>query len=375
MRKRIMVVFGTRPECIKLAPVVAALQRRPMAFDTVVCASGQHRELLDQATCALGLSVDHDLEVMRPGQELASLAAAVMVGVERAIEAANPEWVIIQGDTTTALAAALTASYASRRIAHVEAGLRSGNSLEPFPEEINRRLITRLANVHFAPTLKAAETLVSEGVPTETIHVTGNTIVDAVTELTARLTSPEGIYMIPESIRQFAVDTRKIILVTCHRRESFGAPLAAVCRAVCRIAIAYPRHQIVFPVHLNPNVKKEVWPVLEGHANLHLIEPLTYPAFIYLLSRSSLVLTDSGGIQEEAPTFRVPVLVLRANTERSEGIEEAFAELVGTDEDRIVARATHYLDGGWDKTRCGNRNPYGDGGAAERIADILAGIG
>jgi UDP-N-acetylglucosamine 2-epimerase (non-hydrolysing) len=373
MTKRIMVAFGTRPECIKLAPVVAALRARPRDFETIVCSSGQQREMLDQALHALDLNVDRDLEVMQPDQSLADLTAALVTGFSRAITEMRPDWILVQGDTTTAFAAALAAYYQRIPIGHVEAGLRSHDRFNPFPEEINRRYISAIADLHFAPTATAADALRCEGVHAASIHVTGNTIVDALTDLQSRLAAPGGTRHISQAIRKLA-DSPSLILVTCHRRENFGENLASILRAIRRIAVAHQSHRVVFPIHLNPHVRAVVVSALGDVANIHLLEPVSYPDSIHLLSRASLVLTDSGGLQEEAPSFGVPVLVLRLKTERTEAIRAGLAELVGVDEDRIVARADDLLvrpPGEISRPIC---NPFGDGRASERIADVLADV-
>jgi UDP-N-acetylglucosamine 2-epimerase (non-hydrolysing) len=367
-----MVVLGTRPECIKLAPVIAALKSRHGEFETIVCASGQHRELLGQAARAFDLGIDLDLGVMQPEQTLADLTGRLVAALGSTLDRVKPHWVVVQGDTTTALCAALTAYYARSRIAHVEAGLRSGDRFNPFPEEVNRRLIATLADLHFAPTVRAARALSREGVPKSSIHVTGNTVVDALLDLKARLDAPDGASIVDQAVRSIAADT-KLVLVTCHRRESLGDDLASICRAIARIATAYPSRHIVFPVHLNPNVRAGVLPLLGGRANVHLLEPVGYLELVYLMARSAVVLTDSGGIQEEAPTLGVPVLVLRRKTERPEAIEAGFAELVGADEESVVARVRSHLDSdGGSSTLRDRPNPFGDGRAALRIVDVLA---
>ncbi|WP_185966149.1 non-hydrolyzing UDP-N-acetylglucosamine 2-epimerase [Rhodopseudomonas palustris] len=370
MPERVMVVFGTRPECIKLAPVVAELNRRPGAFSTIVCSTGQHREMLDQALASFDLVTDLDLGVMQPNQTLPGLTAALLTALSAAIAQAKPDRVVVQGDTTTAFAAALAAYYARLPVAHVEAGLRSGDRYNPFPEEINRRIVASLAELHFAPTERAFQALRREGIAEATIHLTGNTIVDALHLLKARLDTPGGLDRISAPVKAFGADGRRLVLVTCHRRENFGDDLAAICRAVARIARAHPDCLIVFPVHLNPNVRAQVMPLLSGLGNVALCEPVAYDDLIYLLSRATLVLSDSGGIQEEAPSFGVPVLVLRRTTERPEGVDAGVAELVGADENLIVARAAFRLGSEAGLLPVGT-NPYGDGRAAVAIADIL----
>jgi UDP-N-acetylglucosamine 2-epimerase (non-hydrolysing) len=370
MPRKILVVFGTRPEAIKLAPVIAALRARPDLFETAVCSSGQHREMLIQALGSFGIKPDIDLDLMRAGQTLPDLTAQLITSLSQTIIEMRPDRVIVQGDTTTAFAAALAAYYAQVPVAHIEAGLRSHDPLNPFPEEINRRLISAIADIHFAPTRSAAATLGSEGTSAKAVHVTGNTIVDALMMLKARLDTPEGIALVSPRIRGFGDDPRRLVLASCHRRENFGEDLAAICRALKRIADTHPDHQIVFPVHLNPNVRAQVMPMLGATSNISLLEPVSYPELVYILSRTVLVLSDSGGIQEEAPSFGVPVLVLRKTTERPEGIEAGIAELVGADERLIVDRATGLLKG--ERAKIQVPNPYGDGRASERIAEILA---
>jgi len=371
MAKRIMVAFGTRPECIKLAPVVAALRARASDFETIVCVSGQQREMLDQALATFEVGVDRDLAVMRPDQSLAELTAALVSGFSTAISDLRADWMLVQGDTTTAFAAALAAYYQRIPIAHVEAGLRSKDRYNPFPEEINRRFVSTVADLHFAPTATAADALRREGVDGGSIYVTGNTIIDALMAVRSRLKTPVGQRHISKAIRELA-DSSAIILVTCHRRENFGDRLAAILRAIRRIALAHPSHRVIFPVHLNPHVRAMAAPILEDVSNVDLLDPVSYPDSIHLLSRASLVLTDSGGLQEEAPSFGVPVLVLRLKTERPEVIEAGLAELVGVDEDRIVARAGDLLARSSAGVRQPVSNPFGDGRASERIAEVLA---
>jgi UDP-N-acetylglucosamine 2-epimerase (non-hydrolysing) len=372
MTKKIMVVFGTRPEAIKLAPVIAALRARPDQFETVVCSTGQHREMLIQALDTFGLKPEIDLDIMRPDQTLPDLTALLVIRLGETIAAVRPDRVIVQGDTTTAFVAALAAYYAQVPVAHVEAGLRSHDRNNPFPEEINRRLISAIADIHFAPTPGAAAELACENISPAAVHVTGNTIVDALLTLHKRLDTPDGMALVSSAVRALGEAAQPLILVTCHRRESFGGDLAAICRALRRIALAHPRHRIVFPMHLNPNVRTHAIPLLEGAPNISLLEPVNYPEMVYLLSRAVLALSDSGGIQEEAPSFGVPVLVLRRKTERPEGIAAGLAQLVGADEDLIVKRAGELLAQSRVAGKPGFANPYGDGRAAEKIADILA---
>lgn len=370
MTRRLMVVLGTRPDAIKLAPVIAALQSRPQCFETIVCSTDQHREMLDQALNAFGVKPDIRLNVMRTGQTLPDLTARLMSELTASIADVKPHRLVLQGDTTTAFAAALSAYYERIPVAHVEAGLRSNDRYSPFPEEVNRRAISCIADLHFAPTRGAADALLSEGTTPSSIHVTGNTVVDALQSFQRALMTEELGSLVSAPILQLADDPAPIVLVSCHRRESFGEDLGAICRAVARIAANHLDHRIVFPVHLNPNVRAQVAVTLGNVANVRLVEPVSYPELLFLLSRAKLALSDSGGIQEEAPSFGVPLLVLRKNTERPEAVTAGLSFLVGSDEELIVARAEELLKGG-PAARCAV-NPYGDGHAAERIAEILA---
>ncbi|MEH2483494.1 UDP-N-acetylglucosamine 2-epimerase (non-hydrolyzing) [Nitrobacteraceae bacterium AZCC 2146] len=371
MSRKILALFGTRPECIKLAPIIAELRRRPGEFDTFVCSSGQHREMLDQTLSAFDLPVDKDLAVMRHDQTLPELTAALIVALTRTMHEVMPDLVLVQGDTSTALAGALAAYYQRIPVGHVEAGLRSYNRYNPFPEEGNRQMIGVLADLHFAPTQRAVDALRREGTASARIHLTGNTVVDALNDLKLKLETATGLQLVSTQIRQIVSAAQQIVLITCHRRESFGSDLAAICNAIRRLAIRHPHISFVFPVHLNPNVRSQVLPLLSQISNILLLSPLGYLDFMFVLARSTLALSDSGGIQEEAPSFGVPVLVLRSTTERREGIDAGFAELVGADEELIVARASMLLQQ-TSETNIGRQNPYGDGRASKRIADILA---
>lgn len=364
-----MVLFGTRPECIKLAPVVRALQARADDFHVTVCSTGQHHEMLHMTLRSLELAVDEDLNVMRPDQSLPQLTATLLTGCADLIARHAPDWVVVQGDTTTAFVGALTGFYGRAKVAHVEAGLRTGCKDNPFPEEINRRLIALLADLHFAPTPRAAAVLLAEGIPAQRVHVTGNTGIDALLSLAARW--QDGGHAGVEAKMAALADAKLLVLITCHRRENFGTDLENICRALRRLAETWPQARFVFPVHLNPNVRRAVMPLLSGMANLHLLEPVAYDAMAFLMRRADLILTDSGGLQEEAPTFGVPVLVLRTTTERQESIEAGFARLVGSDADLIVTEASRIL-AGEGPDLASRANPYGDGHAAERIAAILA---
>jgi UDP-N-acetylglucosamine 2-epimerase (non-hydrolysing) len=354
--KRILVVVGTRPEAIKLAPVIGRLRREPARFETVVCATAQHREMLDQVFDEFEIEPDVDLDLMRADQELNELSSRVFAAFDRVLTGYPADWLLVQGDTTTAMCASVAAFHRRVRVGHVEAWLRTGDFHQPFPEEMNRRVVDLLADAHFVPTERARSALRAEGVPEDRIHRTGNTVVDALLQVAGR---------------QGEVAPEDLVLVTAHRRESFGTPLAAVVSAVGRLARTFPRFRFVHVVHPNPNVRA----AMSGYRdlpNVELVSPLDYRSLVALMRQSTLVLTDSGGIQEEAPTFGRPVLVLRRKTERPEGIEAGLARLVGTDEDRIVEESERVLRGTSDLLRASSgSNPYGDGRASERIAAIL----
>ena len=373
---RLLFVFGTRPEAIKLAPVIRELSGRP-EFDCRICVTGQHRELLGRFLELFELRPDWNLDVMRPDQGLAYLTGAVLSGVSGVIERWRPERVIVQGDTTSTFAGALAAFYHQIPVAHVEAGLRTGELYAPWPEEANRLLVARLADLHFAPTARARDNLLREGIAEERIAVTGNTGIDALLwvsqlletrpELSARAASVLG----PDDAASFA--DRRLILMTGHRRESFDGGIERIARAMARIA-QRPDVAIVFPVHPNPNVRRAI-ETLRRHDNIRLTEPVDYPELVYLLKRCHCVVTDSGGIQEEAPSFGKPVLVTRAATERPEAMEQGLARLVGTDEDLLVAALGELLDDPVAYRRMSRvANPYGDGEASRRIAERLGAL-
>ncbi len=356
---KVVVLLGTRPEAIKMAPVIAALRARADRFLATVCTTGQHRELLSQTLAIFDLEADVDLDLMQPDQSPLEFAARALPAVDAVLGEVRPDWLLVQGDTTTAMAGGLVAYHRRVRLGHVEAGLRTGNLQRPFPEEGNRRIVDVLADALFAPTPRAREALLREGVPEERITVTGNTVVDALLEIARR--SP-------------ARDDPADVLVTAHRRESFGAPLGEILQAVKELAESFPALRWVLPVHPNPSVRGPAVAALGGVPNVSLCAPLDYAELVRTLRSVRLVLTDSGGIQEEAPTFGVPVLVLRRETERPEGLEAGVARLVGTDREAIVAAATLLLtDAAAHRRMAHARNPYGDGRAAARIVAVLAG--
>ena len=367
--QKVLVALGTRPEAIKLAPVVLELNRR-REFRCVLCVTSQHREMLEPMLKFFGLSPAHDLDVMRPNQQLGELTGRVLAGMDRVLEAERPDWVVVQGDTTTAMAAGLAAYYRKIRVAHVEAGLRTHNRFSPFPEEINRRLVGVLADLHFAPTDLAVRNLRKEGISPSSIVLTGNTVTDAL--LWAAGSIRKNPPQMPAGIPP-AKKGRKLVLVTGHRRENFGGGLEQICRALKAAAGERPELDFVYPVHLNPNVKAPVNRLLGGHPQIFLTAPVDYPVLVALLKRAWLVVTDSGGIQEEAPTFGVPVLVTRDTTERPEGIRAGNARLVGTDGAAILSWIRKLAGDSAVYARMARaRNPYGDGQAAKRIADRLA---
>jgi len=359
---RVLSVFGTRPEAIKMAPVVQQLSRTPGVLSRV-CITAQHREMLDQVLELFGLRPDYDLDLMQPDQPLNELTAAVFSGLEPVLRGFGPEWVLVQGDTTTVMAAGLSAYYHRARVGHVEAGLRTGDKWQPFPEEINRKVLGAVADLHFAPTEWARNNLLREGVPEAAIRVTGNPVIDALRQV---LRHPCDLEAGP---LQGRLDGRKLLLVTAHRRENFGAPLERIFRALRRIAQEFVSLvQLVYPVHMNPNVHGPAHEFLGGLPNIHLVPPLDYLPMAHLMKRAYLVLTDSGGLQEEAPAVGTPVLVLREVTERPEALEAGTALLVGTDEERIYAETKRLLENPSAQAAMARAtNPYGDGHAAERI--------
>nr|AAW62510.1 UDP-N-acetylglucosamine-2-epimerase [Sphingomonas elodea] len=371
IRKKLFVVFGTRPEAIKLFPVVRALSSTP-GLAVTTCVTAQHRGLLDQVLAIAGLTPDIDLDLMTPGQSLDALTARLLTGIGSALDSARPDRVIVQGDTATAMVGALAAYYRKIPISHVEAGLRSGDIYQPWPEEVNRRIVAPIADQHFAPTDTAAEALRAENIPPASIHVTGNTVIDALLATRERIAADPLLAAGLDSIaHRFA--GKRIVLVTTHRRENFGGGMSAIADALRRIA-ARPDVAILFPVHPNPNVVSVMDAALGDQPNIARIDPLDYPHFIRALGLAHLVLSDSGGVQEEAPALGKPVLVMRETTERPEGIAAGTrAGLVGTDAERIVREVGRLLDDGDAYAADGRaaHNPFGDGHAATRIADII----
>lgn len=366
----VLAILGTRPDAIKMAPVIKELRRHASQLNTVVCSTAQHREMLDQVLELFAIRPDVDLNVMQPNQSLAALTANLTTALDNLVQKVQPDWILAQGDTTTTMVAGLVAFYRRVKFGHVEAGLRTGNLHHPFPEEINRRIADLVADLYFAPTVRAREVLVREGVAADRILLTGNTVVDALLDIAARPVDPS------HGILARLHEKSRVVLVTAHRRESFGEPFRELCQAIRDLAVRFAdQHvQFLYPVHLNPNVQGPVREILSGLPNVHLLPPLGYLELVQVMKRSTLILTDSGGLQEEAPTLRVPVLVMRMTTERPEGIDAGVAKLVGTKRASIVQETTRLLtDPAAHATMATGQNPYGDGQAAVRIVSALLG--
>jgi len=368
-RKKVLVVFGTRPEAIKLAPVVQELERRKKDFRARVCVTAQHRQMLDQVLRLFGLKVDHDLDIMQRGQSLEDVTSRVLSGMKEVFAKERPDIIVVQGDTTTTFATALAAYYADVPVAHVEAGLRTWNKRSPFPEEINRVLTTHLTDLNFPPTAQARRNLLHEGVDPRRVVVTGNTVIDALYFIRGKVLRQSTAYR--KMFARIDLDKR-LILVTGHRRENFGQGFLDICSAIRDIARREPDVEIVYPVHLNPNVQKPVRAILSGLRNVHLLEPLEYSPFVFLMNASYLILTDSGGVQEEAPSLGKPVLVMRNHTERPEAIRAGTVRLVGTDRSKITREVMRLLHDKAVYTRMSRaHNPYGDGKASPRIVTAI----
>ncbi|WP_329958994.1 non-hydrolyzing UDP-N-acetylglucosamine 2-epimerase [Vibrio sp. E14] len=370
--KKILTVFGTRPEAIKMAPLVKVLEA-DARFDAKVCVTAQHREMLDQVLELFSIEPDYDLDLMKAGQTLNDVTARILLELKPVLQEFKPDVVLVHGDTATTFAASLAAYYEQIAVGHVEAGLRTGNIYSPWPEEANRKLTGALTKYHFAPTETSKENLLAEGYPSDAITITGNTVIDALLTIKDNIESnTELTYSLAENFPFLKKDS-KLILVTGHRRESFGGGFERICQALANVAKTHPTVQIVYPVHLNPNVREPVNRILTGINNIHLIEPQQYLQFVYLMNRSDIILTDSGGIQEEAPSLGKPVLVMRDTTERPEAVAAGTVILVGTDIERITLELNTLLS---DSTAYGEmskaHNPYGDGKACERILNELA---
>jgi UDP-N-acetylglucosamine 2-epimerase (non-hydrolysing) len=363
---KVLLTFGTRPEAIKMAPLVKVLQQSSK-LKVKVCVTAQHRQMLDQVLQLFGVAPDFDLNLMRPGQSLTQLTCNILQGMEGVFASYKPDWVLVHGDTSTTLGTSLAAYYQQVGVAHVEAGLRTHNLYSPWPEEANRQLTGRLAGLHFAPTPQAQANLLQEGVAPACIHVTGNTVIDALLSVSQKLDADDSLAGTLQAQFPFLDKNKRLVLVTGHRRENFGAGFEAMCHALRNIA-AQPNVQVVYPVHLNPNVQEPVHRILGGVPNVHLIEPLDYLPFVYLMKRSHIILTDSGGIQEEAPSLGKPVLVMRDTTERPEAVAAGTVRLVGTDQSIITTEALRLLNSveAYQEMAFAH-NPYGDGLACKRI--------
>lgn len=367
--KKILFIYGTRPEAIKMAPLIREFRRYPDDFKTAICLTGQHRQMLDQINTFFGIKGDYDLNLMKPNQTLFDIVSGCLLGLKDVLETEKPDLVFVQGDTSTVLAGALSAYFYKIPVAHLEAGLRSGDKYSPFPEEGNRILTGHIADFHFAPTDRAVWNLQGEGI-TKNVYKVGNTVIDALhLGLDLIKKSDEGVY---RNFFSFLDFSKRVILVTGHRRESFGGGFEHICKAIAHIADCHADVQFVYPMHFNPNVREPVMKWLSGKANVHLIEPLDYPYLIWLMEKCFFVLTDSGGIQEEAPALGKPVLVMRDVTERQEGVEAGTAKLVGTDCQAIVDNAELLLADSAAYQKMANAvNPYGDGTTSRQIAEIL----
>lgn len=379
VKKKIMLVFGTRPEAIKMAPLVHALRADSHHFNLVVCVTAQHREMLDQVLRIFGITPEIDMNVMQPGQDLFGITSSIIMGMREVLATHQPDAVLVHGDTTTTLATAMACFYNGVSVGHVEAGLRTHDIFAPFPEEFNRQVSSKVARWHFAPTALSRDNLLAERVPSSAITITGNTVIDALHWVLARIDADVerrvGLDSVLNAALPFAWSSQRFVLITGHRRENFGDGFLQICAAIRDLALRYCDVQFVYPVHLNPNVRKPVNEILVGLKNVHLIEPLEYEAFVYLLKHTHLVLTDSGGIQEEAPSLGKPVLVMRDVTERPEAVEAGTVKLVGAKQERIVAGVARLLDDDAHYAAMSRaHNPYGDGQACQRILDVLRAI-
>ena len=373
--KKILLVFGTRPEAIKMAPLVKALQKDTEHFETRVCVTAQHRQMLDQVLEVFGITPEYDLNIMAPNQDLYDITAKVLLGLREVLKDFRPDTVLVHGDTTTSMAASLAAFYMQIPVGHVEAGLRTYNMLSPWPEEMNRQVTDRICTYYFAPTEQSRANLLQENIDAKKIFITGNTVIDALLMAVDIISTTAGVKeKMAKELQEkgYTVGDREYILVTGHRRENFGDGFLHICKAIKELAALHPEMDIVYPVHLNPNVQKPVYELLSSLSNVYMISPLDYLPFIYAMQHSTLLLTDSGGVQEEAPSLGKPVLVMRDTTERPEAVEAGTVKLVGTDAEAIVSNVTALLqDKEMYKRMSETHNPYGDGQACERIIAAL----
>ncbi|MCW0496367.1 UDP-N-acetylglucosamine 2-epimerase (non-hydrolyzing) [Riemerella anatipestifer] len=369
MKKKNLIIFGTRPEAIKMAPLVKAFQK-DKNFETKVCVTAQHREMLDQVLAFFEIQPDYDLDLMLPGQSLYGLTSRIITEMQSVLDDFRPDFVYVHGDTTTTMAASLAAFYSGAKVCHVEAGLRTHNKRSPFPEEINRQIAGRIADYHFAPTEESKNNLIKESVRESDILVTGNTVIDALMDSSEKVENIENDEI--DKLKQLIEKDKKLILVTGHRRENHGEGFVNICKALKEIAENNADVQLIYPVHLNPNVQKPVYEILSNVENIHLIEPLSYPAFVWLMKYSYLIITDSGGVQEEAPSLGKPVLVMRDTTERPEAVEAGTVILVGTDTQKIIKECEELLKNTEKYQKMSElHNPYGDGKACERVVEFL----
>lgn len=366
-----LIIFGTRPEAIKMAPLVKEFLKSD-DFEAKVCVTAQHREMLDQVLDFFEIKPDYDLNLMKPNQNLYTLTADIITGLRPILEEFKPDFVYVHGDTTTTMAASIASFYAGAKVCHVEAGLRTHNKRSPFPEEINRQVAGRISEYHFAPTEQSKQNLLNENIKNENILVTGNTVIDALLDSTERVSTLSNNNEI-DYLKSIVDSSKRLILVTGHRRENHGEGFINICEALKEIAINNPDVQVIYPVHLNPNVKEPVYKILSGIDNIHLISPLAYPAFVWLMNKSYMIITDSGGVQEEAPSLGKPVLVMRDTTERPEAVDVGTVILVGTDKNKIVAETQSLLDN-IERYQLMSElhNPYGDGKACKRIVDFIS---
>ncbi|MEM6516369.1 MAG: UDP-N-acetylglucosamine 2-epimerase (non-hydrolyzing) [Bacteroidota bacterium] len=372
MKTKNLIIFGTRPEAIKMGPLIKTFSKDD-SFETKVCITAQHREMLDQVLEFFEIKPEYDLDLMKPNQNLYSLTADIIVGLKPILEDFRPDYVYVHGDTSTTMATSLAAFYFGSRVCHVEAGLRTFNKLSPFPEEINRSITGRIADYHFAPTETSKKNLLNENVPDSQILVTGNTVIDALEYSSNKVKSDDFIDDEIQFLKSVVKKDKKIILVTAHRRENHGAGFIEICQALKTISTNYDDVQIIFPVHLNPKVKKPVYELLENIENIELINPLSYPGFVWLMNMAFLIITDSGGVQEEAPSLGKPVLVMRDTTERPEAIEAGTVILTGTNPKRINEEVTRLMDNQSLYLDMSKRhNPYGDGLASKRIVEFMS---
>ena len=370
--KRVMLVFGTRPEAIKMAPLIKEFEKHKNEFETQVCVTAQHRQMLDQVLTFFEIKPDYDLNLMKPHQSLHSVTADILTNLKPILEDFKPDYVLVHGDTATSTAAAMAAYFSQCKVGHVEAGLRTWNKWAPFPEEMNRQLTGRLADIHFAPTLQSKKNLLKENVNEEDIVITGNTVIDALHDSVKRVTTQGYTNDEIDRIKKIIDPNKDLILVTGHRRENFGQGFINICNALKKIVKIRPNTQIIYPVHLNPNVQEPVQQILSGVENISLINPLSYPSFVWLMNIAKIIVTDSGGVQEEAPSLGKPVLVMRDTTERPEAVDAGTVILVGTNENLIVSEALNLLNDPEHYDAMSRiENPYGDGKACQRIVAAL----